>query len=400
MALWQGSERELNYDLVCDIDNLQCTEARSLLSGRGRDIHDMASFFARDTLKWVSFDDVHLRGIRWETVAGENRRQSTKGSYRVFEDKVHVIVGYGKEALMRKTKEDVWPIFVSTYIRGVQGEQFHLGYYYVACKVGRAPHGQAGDNMIWELRVCPDQVAARRQAMGGESALPVEAEAASAPAPAQPRDRSRSRDRVPPPQVSYKVTLEGYHFESQLEVMHFVAMRQMAVCYRPVRNSFDISVGGSPLCGERKTYTPDGLANLRLLSDTEVARPTQVEIKPGYPTVAEKALMWSLCKVNGVPVMCLYGGQEWIEDDRASREKDYGDRCAPLGISLYLPNSSMQPELHQGLCWLEDAAGFYIGREPSHPDVQGLEQVRHIYRNAFKRARDEVARARHAQRSG
>jgi hypothetical protein len=100
--------------------------------------------------------------------------------------------------------------------------------------------------------------------------------------------------------------------------------------------------------------------------------------------------MWSLCKVNGVPVLCLFGSLWW--EGGEERRGDYGDRCAPLSLSLYLPNEAMQPVLHQGLCWLQDAAGFYVGAEPSHPDVQASEQVRHIYRSALKRAREEVAR--------
>jgi hypothetical protein len=191
----------------------------------------------------------------------------------------------------------------------------------------------------------------------------------------------------------HRLRLDGYHFDSQLEVAHYLAMRQMGINYRPSRSSFDVSVGGSPLHRERRTYTPDGQVFVRLLVGAEVARPTQVEIKPGYPTVEEKALMWSLCKLHGVPVLCFYGGMDWL-DERARRE--YGDRPLPLGISLYLPDAAMQPQLHQGLCWLSDDSGFYVGREPAHPDVSGAEQVRHVYRGAVNRAREEVARSRQA----
>lgn len=267
-----------------------------------------------------------------------------------------------------------------------------LGYY----------QAFANEGATYSFRPCEDQVDARTLTME-RLAQQV------SPAPeGAPRGRSRSprrrdaRASSSQPRAAMtarKTAFEGHVFDSELELLHFLAARDMGLEYQPHPGEFHVG-DETGVSLQYATYKPDARTKLRVQMDP-TAGPQDLdvllEIKPTPPTQQENCKLYALSKQRGEFVLCIYGSMCWVRrsEEMTGAEGYLRPRHAPFQAKLYVPRLPHEdPLLYGGLRWRRDERGFFLGTEPSRPSREELDAVRATYSLADQRMKAALADGR------
>lgn len=194
---------------------------------------------------------------------------------------------------------------------------------------------------------------------------------------------------------SFRIEYQGVCFDSQLELIHYLAFRRLRLDYTVSRSSYDLQY--QIRSRDQRSYTPDGTL-WALFQGKETL--FHVEIKPSFKfTTGELELCYCLSVATQQHVLCVSGGyldrDPSEEDQRPAGGNSYADIERPaafMSLCIYAPAGKGKATWFPAVFWQESAdAGappILTSTPVSHPQ-SFVEQQRKLER-VYYQARTEA----------
>ena len=194
---------------------------------------------------------------------------------------------------------------------------------------------------------------------------------------------------------SFRIEYQGVCFDSQLELIHYLAFRRLRLDYTVSRSSYDLQY--QIRSRDQRSYTPDGTLWAVFQGQETLFH---VEIKPSFKfTVGELELCYCLSATVQQHVLCISGGyldrDPSEEDQKPVGGSSYGDIERPaafMSLCVYAPAGKGKAAWFPAVFWQESADAsappILTSTPVSHPQSFS-EQQRKIER-VYYQARTEA----------